>query len=50
MFQPPLQVIKFVEDVSDAVISAVDIGVLELKIAVENMESTINHIHERIDR
>ncbi|KIP08752.1 hypothetical protein PHLGIDRAFT_29423 [Phlebiopsis gigantea 11061_1 CR5-6] len=43
------EVIKFVEGVSDAKISAVDRGVLELKTAVENMESTINHIHERID-
>ena len=44
-----LQVIKFVEDVSSAEVTAVDIGVLELKTAVENLESGINHVQERID-
>ena len=44
-----LQAIKFTQGTSHAEITAVDVGVLELKTAVENLEAAVDHIHTKID-
>ncbi|GJE87008.1 Snf7-domain-containing protein [Phanerochaete sordida] len=42
-------VIKFTQGAATPEITAVDIGVLELKTAIENLEAAIEHIHKQID-
>lgn len=41
--------IKFVQSADTAEVTAVDIGVLELKIAVLNLETSTEKIQEQID-
>lgn len=43
------QVIKFVQGATSAEITAIDVGVLELKTAVGNLEAAIERLHVQID-
>ncbi len=45
----PFQVIKFVQPNQSREITAVDIGVLELKIALEDLEASVSKIQQQID-
>ena len=43
------KVIKFVSDDVHREVTAIDVGVLELKTAVDNLEIAVEHIHGQID-
>jgi len=43
------QVIKFVDEVQIAEITAVDRGILELKTAVENLHTQVDSIQRKLD-
>ena len=44
-----MQLIKFIVSTEEPEITAVDIGVLELKLAVTNLETSIERLQEQIE-